>query len=526
MNFAEMRFGVRLGLGFATVLLLMVAMAVFGSLRLGNVLEVNREIADKSERHALAALWKADTRLNLTRVLAIAKSGNNAALAAFLKPQITETSAQIAERQKVLEASVSDAADKQQIATIAERRKSYVSVRDAVFAQMQSGDMDATRARIDAELVPAAASYLEAIDTLEQGLERARQEASPRLDAEARAARLMLLLATVAATLVGAFLAWRITVSITEPMEVAVRATERVAQGDLSQPFSARLGNDEIARLEQALGGMQERLRDLVRRIRAATDEVSTASGEIAAGGQDLSQRSEQAASNLQETASSMDQLTATARNTAATASGARDLAGTASGVAARSGEAVTRVVATMDDISLASRKIVDIIAVIDGIAFQTNILALNAAVEAARAGEQGRGFAVVAAEVRALAQRSATAAREIKTLISDTVSKVDSGSRQVQEAGATMGELVSQVQRITSMIDDISTASNEQQHGIDQVNGAVTDLDRMTQQNAALVEQSAAAAESLQDQAAALAETVRLFRIDDGVAGRAPIRA
>jgi methyl-accepting chemotaxis protein len=514
MKISSLKFGARLGTGFGIVLFLMVAMAAFGAFRVSRILDINHEITEKSQRYNLAAQWRGDTRLNLTRALAIAKSGNLPALASYLKPLITETSNQIADRQKALQDSVTNEADKARMDAIGERRTAYIAVRDAVFAQMQSGDMSGAMARIDSEMIPASTAYLESIEALEQNLNADLQQASPLLEQNAQATRTWLLIITAAALAAGGLISLVITRSITRPMVRAIDAARCVADGDLSRTMNPNPGADEIAQLENALAGMQGRLREVISRIRAATEEVTTASGEIAAGGQDLSMRSEQAASNLEQTAASMEQLTSNTKQTAATAHRAKDLAGNASAVAERGGAAVAQVVATMEAINVASRKIVDIIGVIDGIAFQTNILALNAAVESARAGEQGRGFAVVAAEVRALAQRSATAAREIKALIGDSVSKVESGSQQVKDAGSTMDEIVANVQSVSTMISEISMATIEQQGGIDQINSAVTHLDQMTQQNAALVEQSAAAAESLQEQAVTLADVVRLFRL------------
>jgi methyl-accepting chemotaxis protein len=259
---------------------------------------------------------------------------------------------------------------------------------------------------------------------------------------------------------------------------------------------------------------MQDRLRGLVGQIRQSADSIQVASAEVASGNADLSVRTEQAASNLQQTASSMEQLTGTVRQSADSASTANQLASSAATVAQRGGQVVSQVVSTMDEINTSSKKIVDIIGTIDGIAFQTNILALNAAVEAARAGEQGRGFAVVASEVRSLAQRSAEAAKEIKALIGASVDKVASGSKLVQDAGSTMTEIVASVQRVTDIIGEITAAAAEQSAGIGQVNTAVTQHDQMTQQNAALVEESAAAAESLKDQAQRLAGVVGTFRL------------
>ena len=288
---------------------------------------------------------------------------------------------------------------------------------------------------------------------------------------------------------------------------------QRIASGDLTQDVPVHGSSDAVVVL-RSLQELQESLRRTLGAIRGGADGVSVAAQEIATGNADLSTRTEQTASNLQQAASSMAQLTSTVNQTAESARTANQLASSASEVAARGGQVVAQVVSTMDEINTSSKKIADIIGTIDGIAFQTNILALNAAVEAARAGEQGRGFAVVASEVRSLAQRSAEAAREIKTLIGASVERVESGSRLVQDAGNTMGEIVASVQRVTDIIGEISAAASEQSGGIGQVNGAVTQLDQMTQQNAALVEESAAAAESLKEQAQRLTAVVATFKL------------
>ena len=301
--------------------------------------------------------------------------------------------------------------------------------------------------------------------------------------------------------------------SICRPIAVAQDLAHSIAKGDLTQAVEVH-GRDETAHLLTALTQMQASLSSIVQQVHNSTESITTASSEIASGNQDLSARTEQAASNLQQTASSMEQLTGTVKQSADSARQANQLASSASSVAARGGQVVSQVVTTMDEINAASKKISDIIGVIDGIAFQTNILALNAAVEAARAGEQGRGFAVVAGEVRNLAQRSAQAAREIKSLIGASVEKVEGGTKLVQTAGATMEEIVGSVRRVTDIIGEITAAAAEQNDGIGQVNQAVTQLDQMTQQNAALVEESAAAAESLKEQAYRLAELVSAFKL------------
>ncbi len=336
--------------------------------------------------------------------------------------------------------------------------------------------------------------------------------------AEASAAAAMLLAGVLAALAVAASGGLSLVIRRTlrrelggEPAQ-AREALQRVADGDLRHDLDLR--NAAAQSLMASIQAMQVSLRRMVGELRSSTDSIGTASTQIAGGTQDLSSRTEHQASNLQQTASSMEELSATVKNSADSARQANQLASSAAAVAARGGEVVSQVVATMDDINASSKKIADIIGVIDGIAFQTNILALNAAVEAARAGEQGRGFAVVASEVRSLAQRSAQAAKEIKGLIGASVDKVEGGARLVADAGQTMTEIVSSVQRVTDIIGEITAASLEQSDGIGQVNTAVVQLDQMTQQNAALVEESAAAAESLKDQAARLASVVSSFRL------------
>jgi methyl-accepting chemotaxis protein len=303
----------------------------------------------------------------------------------------------------------------------------------------------------------------------------------------------------------------RITRSITRPVQQAVAIAEAVASGNLSVKIEVST-TDETGRLLSALKRMSTELSALVGQVRSTSEFIATGSRQIASGNADLSQRTEEQASNLQQTAASMEQLSSTVKNNADSARTASEVAGRASAAASKGGVVVGEVVVTMDKITSSSRKISDIISVIDGIAFQTNILALNAAVEAARAGEQGRGFAVVASEVRSLAQRSASAAREIKVLINDSVETVEAGAKQVGDAGQAMEDIVTQVRHVSNLLQAISTSTHEQTTGIGQVTDAVTQLDQVTQQNAALVEESAAAAESLQQQATRLVSAVDVF--------------
>ncbi|HLO92800.1 MAG TPA: methyl-accepting chemotaxis protein [Burkholderiaceae bacterium] len=340
-----------------------------------------------------------------------------------------------------------------------------------------------------------------------------KSEALASLSSLLRASAIILI---IMVTLSGALIAAAITRAMGGLDRVRAALDEISAGGgDLTQRLPEH-GSDEIARIASSFNLFANKIQDILIDVRSASNSISTASSEIAVGSQDLSQRTEQTASNLQQAASSMEELTGTVRQTADAATTANQLASSASDAAAKGGEVVSQVVSTMEEINTSSKKINDIIGVIDGIAFQTNILALNAAVEAARAGEQGRGFAVVAAEVRNLAQRSAEAAKEIKALIGASVDRVEAGSRLVQAAGASMTDIVASVQRVTDIIGEITAAAAEQSHGIGQVNGAVVQLDQMTQQNAALVEESAAAAESLKDQAQRLTEVVSVFRLGE----------
>jgi len=400
--------------------------------------------------------------------------------------------------------------------TIKLRRQSADAEMAAVVAEEQAGkgkqSMDAMR------------KLVADIKTEESGLMAQRRSEVEQLQGRMSAT---LIGGGIVATLLALVIAVWQARNITAPLRVAVDIARRVATGDLTARIEVR-SKDETGQLMAALKEMNEALRDIVNRVRTGTDTIATASGEINSGNQDLSSRTEQQASSLEETASSMEELTSTVKQNADNARQANQMAAMASETAVRGGEVVARVVGTMGAINESARRIADIITVIDGIAFQTNILALNAAVEAARAGEQGRGFAVVAGEVRSLAQRSAAAAKEIKDLIGDSVDKVEAGSRLVDEAGNTMEEVVGSVKRVSDIISEIAAASDEQRAGIEQVNGAITQMDQVTQQNAALVEQAAAAAEAMQEQAHTLAQLVATFQTghEGAAASRAPAPA
>ena len=510
----NLRISHRLSLGFGLVLALMV---VIVGVSFGRLVQAQRDMeAGRGAQHRahLAANWLNNTQINVNRAIAIAKAASQPEVETFFAPRMKETSAHISTIQKEFEASVSTDAAREMLVTIAQRRQAYLDARAELTRQVRDGDAGTAETMLAQKVLPASEVYIEAMKALrthEQALADASGEEVRR---KVQVAITVLVSLGAAALVLGIGSAFVITRSVAKPLAHAVATAQRIAQKDLSQPLDSSR-RDELGDLLRALGQMQAALHQMVGQVRSSTDSISTASAEIATGNQDLSTRTETTAANLQQAASAMEQLTGTVKQSADSARQANQLAASAAAVAARGGEVVSRVVSTMDDINASSKKIADIIGVIDGIAFQTNILALNAAVEAARAGEQGRGFAVVAGEVRSLAQRSAEAAKEIKALIGASVDKVDSGSKLVADAGSTMQEIVGSVQRVTDIIGEITAAASEQSDGIGQVNGSVAQLDQMTQQNAALVEQGAAAAQSLQEQASRLAEVVRTFRLE-----------
>lgn len=421
----------------------------------------------------------------------------------------------IAALDKYQKEDLSDDTDRAMLQADRDAFAAYEKVREGVMAAMATGGGAASTAemRKDQHTVDTMAKTFTEHKLYNEKLGKdAAASAAETMHFANTTATILSLLIIGVVVIMGLMIARKIVTSLTDAIEV----TKAVAAGDLTTHVKAS-SKDEVGQLMTAIDSMSTSLITIVGEVRSSVNTIATASNEIAAGNMDLSSRTEQQAGSLEETASAMEELTSTVKQNADNAHQANQLAVSASEVATEGGQVVSQVITTMDEINESSRKIVDIISVIDGIAFQTNILALNAAVEAARAGEQGRGFAVVASEVRSLAQRSAAAAKEIKTLIDDSVSKAENGSKLVAQAGATMEQVVSSVKRVTDVVAEISAASAEQSNGIGQINQAVALMDESTQQNAALVEQAAAAAKSLQDQALGLEKTVSIFKLDGG---------
>jgi len=507
--------GTRLASAFGVLIALLVAMAAVGISKIEAV-DVNTDVIvnDRYVKIALANTIqdKVELRSRALRTALIVTDPElvkeEVAKAMGVTPAIDDALAR-------LQATIRTPAGVAALKHTVEMRQPFLEVSRRLAELTLAGRRDEAASFLMTTFIPAQNAYLAALEQLVDSQIQGMHGFAADAAAQTRGATVMMIILASTATLLATALGLVITRSITRPIAHAVALAKTVASGDLSVSIEATR-RDEPGQLLAALKTMIESLVAVVGQVRHSSDCIATGSSQIATGNADLSQRTEEQASNLQQTAASMDQLTATVRNNSDTARQATQLAGSAATAATQGGAAVDQVVATMGDIDASSRRIADIIGVIDGIAFQTNILALNAAVEAARAGEQGRGFAVVAGAVRSLAQRSAEAAKQIKSLISDSVDKVQAGTQQVADAGHAMNDIVAQVRRVNDLIGEISAATLEQSQGIGQVGDAVSQLDKVTQQNAALVEESAAAAESLSQQARRLVEAVGAFRLGD----------
>jgi methyl-accepting chemotaxis protein len=515
MNFVRnMSVGAKLWAGVALIILALLGTVATAGLRSARLNEVShKSLSQLSDKTALAIEWAGLTETNVTRVQASTLS-SDPVIAEIYKDLIPAGVARISELQKQLNAMEMNAAEKAQLEKIAGHRKGVLDSLAKANELKKAGDAAGASAEIRNTFNPRVGPYLDALRDFAKLQGTIMDEAQAQLARE-RSTSLVIATAQVlglmVAIVVGAFFLIR---NIRTPLRDTITFAERVAEGDLTARIDNQRG-DEFGAMIRALSGMRDRLVHVVADVKRGTDNITVAAREIATGNNDLSSRTEQTASSLQETAASMEQMSGAIKQSAESARVANQLADVAGQSAQKGGQVVSQVVATMEEINQASRRINDIIGVIDGIAFQTNILALNAAVEAARAGEQGRGFAVVAGEVRSLAQRSAEAAKEIKGLIGASVDKVTVGSELVGQAGQSMSEIVGNVARVRDIIGEIASASGEQADGVNQINAAVANLDQMTQQNAALVEESAAAATSMNEQATRLAEVVRIFRVD-----------
>jgi len=513
LRISNLRVATRLAAGFGLVIVSGLAVALYGRTALNSV---GNELKLLTDDRIVKVNQVRDIRDNLNLV---AQSVRNIAMLeddAAMEAEVKRLEAATVENSALFEKlnqTITAAKGKELLAKAEQARLVYGPLVLKAIELGRANNIAGARDFVIGPLHNSHTEYFASLKNLalfqEELMAQSKAEAATTVSA---ASTLMLLVALLAAGL-GAFTAWLLARSVTVPLKQAMDASDRIAQGDLSVLIASDSG-DELGQLLQSLARMQTSLGQVVGTVRGNADSVATASAQIAQGNLDLSSRTEQQASSLQETAASMEQLGSTVKQNADNARQANQLAQGASEVAIKGGAVVAQVVDTMKGINDSSRKIADIISVIDGIAFQTNILALNAAVEAARAGEQGRGFAVVAGEVRNLAQRSAEAAKEIKSLITDSVERVDTGSSLVDQAGVTMTEVVNAIRRVTDIMGEIASASAEQSQGVSQVGEAVGQMDQVTQQNAALVEESAAAADSLRQQAQALVQAVSVFKL------------
>ena len=512
MFLSKLNVGARLGFGFGLVLVFLAALIAIGLTRM-SLLQTNLERIVNTDMMQIA---KVNTMRDAVRFQAVA--ARDVVMQQDINFVQTELALMKEAREKYQRAAeeleaIVDQEGKDLLVKIRASEGKIQPLIDTVIDLSLNDEPLAAANALRESLRPQQLELINYLDEMGKFVESRSHQSEQEASDAYRSAMLMTVILGLLAVLMGAGVAFVTTRSIVNPLKTALGVANRVAEGDLTGKIDV-VSDDEPGRLLAALRKMNENLQGLVSDVRKGSDSITIAAKEISVGNSDLSQRTEEQASSLEETASSMEELTSTVKQNAENSKQANTLAGSASSVALKGGDIVGKVVVTMDLINQSSQKIVDIISVIEGIAFQTNILALNAAVEAARAGEQGRGFAVVAGEVRNLAQRSAAAAKEIKALIDDSVKTVGEGTKLVEEAGRTMEEIVTSVKRVTDIIGDIAAASDEQSEGIEQVNQAIVQMDEVTQQNAALVEEAAAAAVALEDQADTLSRVVSVFKL------------
>lgn len=517
MAIRDLKIGTQLALGFGTVLVLMLVVLAAALVAAAEVERAGDQAVALQKLARTAERWQSNTRWQLDRTEAMVRFGDDPEVLAYFRQQIAATREQVDALQKQVQDTIGISSQRAKLEQVMQLRQAQIAVRGEVMALVQAGQMQQARDMLQQRYRPATEAYLNAMDELADAIVGEAEQAWADAQALANRAQLIEIAVALLALLVGTGVAVSLTRGIVRPLREAVAVAGSIAQGDLTHRLHTARG-DEVGDLLRALDAMQAALRQAFASIRGASDQVATAAVQIAQGNQDLSARTESNAASLEQTSASLQQLTDGVRHSADAARTANQVAQQAADAAQRGGVAVRDVVGTMQGIEASSRKIADIIGVIDGIAFQTNILALNAAVEAARAGEAGRGFAVVAGEVRQLAQRSAQAAKEIKALIEESVARVQQGGQQVETAGRTMEEIVQAIQRVADMIGEVTAATAEQSDSIAQVNAAVAQLDQATQQNAALVEQATAAAQSLRQQAAELQRVVAQFRTGDNL--------
>lgn len=513
MNLRNLRIGVRLAIGFSIILAMLIFVVVAGNvINASSTNTLMRQLETANTKTVLATEME---NALLKGAIAMRNTALQSEVSATQKEgeKVKMQSKRYASAQAKLAAMGLTEDEKQILLNIEKLDKEMVDPFIQVTGLALIFDPESAGKVIASSIEPLSQKALVEINQLIAMQRGAANEVMVNTMVTGRKLQMLLYLIGAVATAIGVTCAWTLTRRITRPLQNAVSIAQAVAEGDLTSQVCVG-GKDEVSQLLDALKKMNNNLLETVTKVRQGTDIISTASMQIATGNLDLSSRTEQQASSLEETAASMEELTSTVKQNSDNARQANQLAESASGVAVKGRSVVSQVVETMTSIHVSSKKIVDIISVIDGIAFQTNILALNAAVEAARAGEQGRGFAVVAAEVRKLAQRAAGAAKEINALIADSVDKVAVGTRLVDQAGTTMDEIVESVKRVTDIMGEITVASQEQTSGIEQISQAINQMDHVTQQNAALVEQAAAAAQSLQDQASKLSHVVSIFKL------------